>query len=304
MLISIVTTAYNSSEYIERTVIAVLNQELKGFDIQYVISDDGSFDNTVEIISKIKLAHPKGNKIDLISHPKNVGVVKNFFNAIDHCRGAYIAFCDSDDIWMDREKLTKQYEFMSTNPDCVLTYHRLIDVKKNDLHLILNNSDLKVKNIITPHTSTLLIKNKTFQIPWPLIDRMLRMNDQLLRYLIKDQGKFIYLPHIEPNIRVIRENTVFASTRSDLDRYSSSLYNWTCIYDHFRTEDKNHYLQNKVREFQSKVKWAEYHDSKNLNTFLKSLRFDIFNKIILKRLSRSTRKILFSPYRAFKYRQS
>lgn len=101
--ISIITPTYNSSKFIERTIKSVLNQTYT--DWEYLIIDDISTDNTVELVNDfIK----KDSRIKLLKTSKNSGgpaTPKNI--GIENAVGEYVAFLDHDDEWLP-EKLEKQ----------------------------------------------------------------------------------------------------------------------------------------------------------------------------------------------------
>ena len=114
-LVSVITPAYNASEYIGETIESVLNQSYTNWEM--LIVDDCSKDNTVEIVSKYS---EKDNRIKLLKHTENQGVAATRNTALKEAKGDYIAFLDSDDMWHS-EKLLKQLVFMEEN-QYVLTY--------------------------------------------------------------------------------------------------------------------------------------------------------------------------------------
>ena len=101
--ISIITPSYNSSEYIEETIQSVLNQTYEKWEL--ILVDDFSSDNTVSIIeSFISL----DSRIKLIKNTENKGAAVTRNTAILESKYSYLAFLDSDDIWV-KEKLEKQF---------------------------------------------------------------------------------------------------------------------------------------------------------------------------------------------------
>ena len=107
--ISIITPSYNSAEYIEETIQSVLNQTYEKWEL--ILVDDFSYDNTVSIIeSFISL----DSRIKLIKNTENKGAAFTRNTAILESKYSYLAFLDSDDIWV-KEKLEKQFFFMKSN---------------------------------------------------------------------------------------------------------------------------------------------------------------------------------------------
>lgn len=111
---------YNHENSIREAIDGVLIQKCI-YDIELIITDDCSTDNTEAVINSYK-SHPKGGIIKYIRQPKNVGLFKNLINNIENCSGDYIAFCEGDDYWVDPLKLEKQVNFLESNEDVVLTF--------------------------------------------------------------------------------------------------------------------------------------------------------------------------------------
>lgn len=104
-LISVVVMTYNRSAYLSNTLHSILNQTYK--NIEVVIIDDGSTDNTEEIVSSIhdtRIRYIRNN-----NNSKNIALLKN--QGINTSVGNYIAFCDDDDLWYP-EKLETQIPFL------------------------------------------------------------------------------------------------------------------------------------------------------------------------------------------------
>jgi teichuronic acid biosynthesis glycosyltransferase TuaG len=109
LIVSIITPTYNAAKYIQETILSVRKQTYQ--DWEMIIVDDASTDNTVKIIeqeafndSRIKLI-----KLDVNSGPANA---RN--TAIECSCGRFLAFLDSDDLWLP-QKLEKQLNFMLKN---------------------------------------------------------------------------------------------------------------------------------------------------------------------------------------------
>lgn len=101
--ISIITPTYNSNKFIKRTITSVLNQIYT--DWEYLIIDDSSTDNTVELVNEFV---KQDSRIKLFKTPKNSGgpaLPKNV--GIENAKGEYVAFLDHDDEWLPL-KLEKQ----------------------------------------------------------------------------------------------------------------------------------------------------------------------------------------------------
>src|SRR5690554_114420 len=98
VLISVVMITYGHEKYIHKAIEGVLMQQ-GGFDVEFIIADDHSPDNTEDIVKNIKNTHPKASCIKYTKHPVNKGMTQNFSWALKEATGKYIALCEGDDYW-------------------------------------------------------------------------------------------------------------------------------------------------------------------------------------------------------------
>lgn len=93
-LISIALCTYNGAKYLNEQLTSIVNQTYPNIEI--VIVDDGSVDDTIAIIQTFKKSY---DNIKLYQNIQNLGFNKNFEKAINLTTGDYIAISDQDDIW-------------------------------------------------------------------------------------------------------------------------------------------------------------------------------------------------------------
>lgn len=108
-LVSIITPVFNSSRFILDCISSVKGQTYENWELLLV--DDGSRDGSIDII-KGEMVRDK--RIKLIPLDTNRGQAKARNMGINLASGAYIAFLDSDDVWLP-EKIEHQLDFMMTN---------------------------------------------------------------------------------------------------------------------------------------------------------------------------------------------
>jgi glycosyltransferase involved in cell wall biosynthesis len=115
LLITIVTPSYNQGQFIEETILSVLNQTYK--NIQYIIVDGGSTDHTMEVVNKYK------DQIDIIIHEKDQGQTDAINKGFKLAKGELVGWINSDDILYPDcvEKIVKSY---LDNPDGAIYYNR------------------------------------------------------------------------------------------------------------------------------------------------------------------------------------
>lgn len=106
--VSVIIPTYNRAKFLKRAINSVLNQTFKDFEL--IIVDDGSTDDTSEVIYNFG-----DSRIKYIRYEKNKGaaVVRN--TGIKNAKGDFIAFQDSDDEWLS-QKLKKQMEIFENLP--------------------------------------------------------------------------------------------------------------------------------------------------------------------------------------------
>ncbi|MDW3038834.1 MULTISPECIES: glycosyltransferase family 2 protein [Bacillus cereus group] len=108
-MISVIIPSYNAGSFIKDTLQSVQSQTYTNWEI--IIVDDVSTDNTCELI---KAEIKKDDRIRLIELQENGGAAIARNTGINNAKGRYIAFLDSDDLWLP-EKLEKQLAFMQNN---------------------------------------------------------------------------------------------------------------------------------------------------------------------------------------------
>ena len=115
--ISILMNGYNSEKYLNEAIDSIYAQTFKDWEIIFI--DNCSTDDTKIIVDSYD------DKIRYYKTDKNIqiGAARNF--GLKYCNGEYIAFLDTDDIWM-KDKLEKQIKIMNANKEYQLCYGGVI----------------------------------------------------------------------------------------------------------------------------------------------------------------------------------
>lgn len=108
-IVSIITPAYNAEKFIADTIRSVQAQTHPHWEM--IIVNDCSKDGTSETVKKLAT---QDSRIKFIEHQQNGGPAEARNTALAHATGEYIAFLDSDDLWLPH-KLRSQLEFMTKN---------------------------------------------------------------------------------------------------------------------------------------------------------------------------------------------
>lgn len=133
MKVSVCMATYNGQKYLYKQLSSILEQLSKNDEI--IISDDGSSDNTLDIIknfndSRIKvLNHYNKSKIDNTKENKIYSVSKNFENALIQATGEIIILSDQDDIWI-KGRVSAVKNALRIK-DLMLCNYQLIDKQDN-----------------------------------------------------------------------------------------------------------------------------------------------------------------------------
>lgn len=112
-IVSVVITTYNREKLLTEAIESVLTQKFTNWEL--IIIDDASTDDTEEILKK----YLSDNRIKYIKIKKSKSISQARNSAWPHVKAKYVAILDSDDIWSDNLKLTKQIDFLEKNINVV-----------------------------------------------------------------------------------------------------------------------------------------------------------------------------------------
>ena len=110
--VTVIIPTFNRGYCLAESIQSVLDQSFTDFEL--IVVDDGSTDNTPEVMHQVSDIHK-------ISMKKNRGVSFARNRGMEQARGEWIAFLDSDDLW-ERHKLATQMNWVECNPDYHAVY--------------------------------------------------------------------------------------------------------------------------------------------------------------------------------------
>lgn len=157
-LVSVVTPVYNSENYIEKTILSVLNQTYT--NLEMILVDDCSTDNSKELISRLQ---EKDRRVKYVKLEKNSGAAVARNKGLEVAQGQFIAFIDSDDVWK-LDKLNQQLKFMDSR-EIGFTYTAYETVSEDGT---IQNSHIHVPNKINYSS---LLKNTAIACSTVVIDK-------------------------------------------------------------------------------------------------------------------------------------
>lgn len=136
-LISVIIPTFNRADLIKRAIESVINQTYG--NIEVIIVDDGSTDNTEQIVKSVK-----DDRVKYIKQ-ENSGACVARNTGIEHANGSIISFLDSDDEW-ELSKLEKQYDFMKENSSKAVACNYWFE-KNGEKRVYISNHSEKVFSI-------------------------------------------------------------------------------------------------------------------------------------------------------------
>lgn len=124
--VSIYCLVYNHEEYLKDCLNGILMQNVD-FSYEIVAHDDASTDKSVEILQEYRRKYPDKFKLILQKenqYSKGVHVLNDF--VFPYLEGKYVAVCEGDDFWTDKDKLRKQVDFLEKNQEYSACVHNCI----------------------------------------------------------------------------------------------------------------------------------------------------------------------------------
>lgn len=285
ILVSVIIPVYNSEKWILDTVNSALNQTYENIEI--IIIDDGSTDDTQNILSKFR-NHSKVK----IYKIKNSGPAAARNYGVTLSEGKLIAFLDSDDIWKS-DKLEKQVKHF-LNHDChlLLTNIEIIDeydnlIGRQEKKLAISNKDQVVQLFqgrVTQNTPTIMVKREVFNEFGGFNTALKHKEDHFFlmevanKYKVEVLKEFLVLRRIwgasmsrdylefEKNPQLITKH--FLNTRFPF--YNLSLKKFPFLKDFLDEELSNYYnylshvllMQGHLIEAKAQMKIAVHHKAK------------------------------------------
>jgi glycosyltransferase involved in cell wall biosynthesis len=128
---SIALCTYNGEKFIRQQIESYISQTILPDEI--IVCDDGSTDNTLEIIRHVAQSNPE-IKWRVIQNEAKLGTNKNIEKALGFCNGEIIFFSDQDDIWT-REKVAQTILFFEKNPEYEASFSDALLIDDQDKEL-------------------------------------------------------------------------------------------------------------------------------------------------------------------------
>lgn len=201
-LVSIITASFNSQEVIGETYESILKQSYTNWE--WLVTDDCSIDDTFYFLKKIAL---KDKRVKIFRNLVNSGAAMSRNNSLNNINGEFVAFIDSDDLWLD-DKLSNQIEFMNKND---------IDFSFTPYELI-NKDGIKVGKKVDIYSPSLVKYNDMLKKSATLgcstvILRVSAINDLTMPLIRTGQDYALWLKILKSGVNAHKYNSVMTQYR-------------------------------------------------------------------------------------------
>lgn len=218
--ISVLMSVYNAEKYLDEAIQSILSQTYKKFE--FIIINDGSTDQSLEIIKKYK---DKDERVILISR-ENKGLIASLNEGITKARGKYIARMDADDISLPF-RIEKQLQVMEHDKNIVVcgSWINIFGESINEKVARYFEHDKQIKaNLLVSccfaHPSVMIRKNAFTNNNILYDERFKNAEDYYLWTQFAKVGKFYNIPEVLLNYRFLETSITRLSDKDYSKRYN------------------------------------------------------------------------------------
>lgn len=221
-LVSIIMPSYNTAKEIEASISSIQNQTYENWEL--IIVDDCSTDDTDEVVKRIT-----DKRIKYMKNEKNSGAAVSRNRALREAKGRWIAFLDSDDLWLP-EKLEKQIKFMEDNN---------YKFSFTDYKIVFSNGEKSPYKYIGPNvvTKSMMWRYCYFSTITVMYDReaiglvqiadIKKNNDYAMWLKIIEKANCYRYPEVL-SIYCKRENSISSGSKLKLIKYHYIMFRKAC----------------------------------------------------------------------------
>ena len=220
MKVNILMSTYNGQQFLAEQIRSI--QEQSYTDWTLFIRDDGSSDNTKEILKDFER---QDSRIHLIDSDKsdNLGVIKSFHKLVNHDRADYYFFSDQDDVWLPNKLELSLKEAQNYLADFPLMVYMDLKVVNQDLEIMTesmvksqsHHANTELVQELTENTVTggVAMINHALAEMWQETDDIL-MHDWYLALLASAFGNLVFIDQPGELYRQHSDNVLGARTLS------------------------------------------------------------------------------------------
>lgn len=294
--VSVLMATYNGEKYLREQIESLIAQ--KDVNIKILVRDDGSSDETINILEEYKL-----NGLLSWYQGEHLNVQKGFLDLLKKSPDSdYYAFCDQDDVW-DDDKLyvavNRLKDYPRNKPSVYYCGQRLVDenLKLLSIHRVSNRRNAYTNFLISNNAGCTTVFNKTLRdiINQHTPEFILMHDSWVLKLCIAVGGSFIADPEPHISYRQHRNNTIGLNTGIKslawrvrhyivdfkIQRQIESLLQF---YEIQMTDDYVKFAKQITQYNKSIINWIRLLFNKKIDFDSRALNFIVFIKILLCKL--------------------
>lgn len=209
MKVNVILITYNQSKYIRQTLESILMQETI-HDVEIIVADDCSPDNTVDIIREYQ--DKTKFTFNFLQGTHNLGYIRNYQRAFAACTGDYVAIMEGDDYWNKPNHLQNHIDFLERLPESSMSFNRhvrlfveqereeIFDWAKEEDYEFITTEELALGNRIGNLSCCMLRGSFVCDIDPKLFD--MEIADWMLGMYMGQFGSLLYLKEVTSVYRI------------------------------------------------------------------------------------------------------
>lgn len=275
-LITILCIAYNHEAFIEEAINSFLLQETS-FPFEILIHDDASTDRTAEIIRKYQACYPRLIKPIFQTenqYSKGVRIIPYLLSKTD---SKYIAICEGDDYWTDKQKLSIQVDYLEKHPACALCFHQSIKQfdsptgKQEPFVKRRINAEIKTEDIIKDWlipTQSIVLRRASLPAVLPAWLHHIMNVDWAIQLLCSLKGYIQYIDR-EMSVYRIHEGGLNSTAFGKIDRLYNSMIRTLLFFDDYSDYKFSIKIKNKIAKLLITLLLIRLFNSTGIKRYLK-----------------------------------
>lgn len=221
--ISIISTFYNAEQYLDQSIQSVLKQTCQNINIEYILINDCSTDNSLDVAKeKIKDFEKENFSVSILTTENNLGCGGARKFGIEHATGDYFMFLDADDYYISPTFVSRAYKDITFNNADIVEYGVLYnELNGNSIYMtvkekiVINNGEEGVYNIFKDNKIKFNVWSKIYTRAivesYPYSDTRTYEDIRTIPIWVKNANKIVIMPNVEINYRasfnsIIRED--------------------------------------------------------------------------------------------------
>lgn len=221
--ISIISTFYNAEQYLDQSIQSVLKQTCQNINIEYILINDCSTDNSLDVAKeKIKDFEKENFSVSILTTENNLGCGGARKFGIEHATGDYFMFLDADDYYISPTFVSRAYKDITFNKADIVEYGVLYnELNGNSIYMtvkekiVINNGEEGVYNIFKDNKIKFNVWSKIYTRAivesYPYSDTRTYEDIRTIPIWVKNANKIVIMPNVEINYRassnsIIRED--------------------------------------------------------------------------------------------------